>query len=176
MIQKSQFLKCRIVPGFANHATHDVSAVRLFRIWRQGLISSKIITETSYLKLTIEAHKPHYKHNLLAWAIQSTQYGLHHNRNIICDLIPFTHNHKYLEIPILIIWSIITWEGKQMLAWNFKFALTLPSYLESIHSPTIEWKLAELPAILDTGVANTTSTPIEWGQADSHEVVGKGHI
>ena len=29
-----------------------------------------------------------------------------------------THKYKYLEIPHLIIWSIITQEGKQMLAWN----------------------------------------------------------
>ena len=29
-----------------------------------------------------------------------------------------SHNYKYLEILILIIWNIITWEGKQMLSWN----------------------------------------------------------
>ena len=40
----------------------------------------------------------------------------------ICDWIwenlASMHNYKYLEILILIIWSIITQEGKQMLAWN----------------------------------------------------------
>ena len=40
----------------------------------------------------------------------------------ICDWIwenpASTHKYKYLEIPNLIIWSIITQEGKQMLAWN----------------------------------------------------------
>ena len=40
----------------------------------------------------------------------------------ICDWIwenpASTHNYKYLEIPNLIIWGIITQEGKQMLAWN----------------------------------------------------------
>ena len=30
----------------------------------------------------------------------------------------YTHNYKYLEIPILIISGIITKEEKQMLAWN----------------------------------------------------------
>ena len=29
-----------------------------------------------------------------------------------------THNYKYLEIPILIIWRVISWEGKKMLACN----------------------------------------------------------
>ena len=41
---------------------------------------------------------------------------------IICDWIwenpASTHKYKYLEIPNSIIWSIITQEGKQMLAWN----------------------------------------------------------
>ena len=40
----------------------------------------------------------------------------------ICDRIwdypRSTHNYKYLEIPILIIWSIITREGKLILKWN----------------------------------------------------------
>ena len=33
---------------------------------------------------------------------------------------PSTHNYKYLEIPILIIWIIVACEGKQTLVWNFK--------------------------------------------------------
>ena len=40
----------------------------------------------------------------------------------ICDWISenqaSTHNYKYLEIPIVIIWRILTLEGKQILAWN----------------------------------------------------------
>ena len=47
-----------------------------------------------------------------------------------------THNHKYLEIPILIIWNILAWEGKQMLAWNSPKFYT---YLWSIYSPAIDW-------------------------------------
>ena len=60
--------------------------------------------------------------------------------NRICDWIwknpDSTHNYKYLEIPILIIWNIITWEGKQMLAWNLP---RFYSYLYSIYPPTIGW-------------------------------------
>ena len=41
---------------------------------------------------------------------------------VICDWIwenpASMHNYKYIEIPILIIWGVITQEGKQMLAWN----------------------------------------------------------
>ena len=37
---------------------------------------------------------------------------------------------------ILIIWNILAWEGKQMLAWNWPWFF---SYLQSIYSPTIEW-------------------------------------
>ena len=29
------------------------------------------------------------------------------------------HNYKHLEIPILIIWSIVTREGKQIIAWDW---------------------------------------------------------
>ena len=40
----------------------------------------------------------------------------HTRDSLICDWIwekpPSTHNYKYLEIPILIIWSSITQEGK----------------------------------------------------------------
>ena len=36
----------------------------------------------------------------------------------IWDNLASTHNYKYLEISNLIIWSIITQKGKQMLAWN----------------------------------------------------------
>ena len=40
----------------------------------------------------------------------------------ICDWIwenlASTHDYKHLEVPNLIIWSILTKEGKQMLAWN----------------------------------------------------------
>ena len=58
----------------------------------------------------------------------------------ICDQIwdnpPSTHNYKYLEIPILIIWSIITLEGKLILKWNLP---RFYSYSSSIYSPTIGW-------------------------------------
>ena len=62
------------------------------------------------------------------------------NWTIICDFIrenpDSTDNYNYLEITNLIIWSIITQEGKHMLAWNLpKFY----SYLWSIYPPTIEW-------------------------------------
>ena len=39
----------------------------------------------------------------------------------LCNYVtgsPSTHNYKYLEIPILIVWGVISQEGKQMFAWN----------------------------------------------------------
>ena len=47
-----------------------------------------------------------------------------------------THNYKYLEILILIIWSILSQEGKQIFACNLPW---LYSYLWSVHPPTVEW-------------------------------------
>ena len=76
-----------------------------------------------------------------------------------CDLIwekpPSTHNYKYLEIPIVIIWSVVSWEGKQMLAWN---SPRFYSYLYSIYAPTIEWIaswIARHFRLYFTGVAYT---------------------
>ena len=47
---------------------YDVSVMILLRI----NILSKIITETSYPKLTIKPHKLHYKYNLLASLLNSS--------------------------------------------------------------------------------------------------------
>ena len=57
-----------------------------------------------------------------------------------CDWIwekpPSTHNYKSLEIPILIIWRVVSREGKQVLAWN---SPRFYSYLYSTYAPTVEW-------------------------------------
>ena len=58
----------------------------------------------------------------------------------ICDWIweklPSMHNYKYIEMPFVIIWSVVSQEGKQMLAWNSPLFY---SYLYSIYAPTVEW-------------------------------------
>ena len=58
----------------------------------------------------------------------------------ICDWIwekpPSMHNYKSLEIPILIIWGVVSREGKQVLAWN---SPRFYSYLYSTYAPTVEW-------------------------------------
>ena len=68
----------------------------------------------------------------------------------ICDLIwenlPFMHGNKYLEIPILIIWSIVTQEGKQIFSCNLP-RFSTAAYNLSIHQLLSEY-LAELPTIL----------------------------
>ena len=50
---------------------------------------------------------------------------------IICDCIvekpPFMHNYKYLETLILILWSIVTQEGKRILSCNL-LAWNLPQF------------------------------------------------
>ena len=74
-----------------------------------------------------------------------------------------THNYKYLEIPLLIILSIVSWERKQMLACN---PLQFYSYSWSIYTPTVEWIASWIIChfkIVFTGIANTTSTPIGSG-------------
>ena len=74
------------------------------------------------------------------------------------------HNYKYLGIPIVIIWSAASREGKQMLVWN---SLRFYSYLYSIYAPTVEciasWIARHFRQFF-TGVVNTTSTPTGWGR------------
>ena len=59
---------------------------------------------------------------------------------IICEWIwekpPSTHNYKYLEIPFVIIWSVVSQEGKQMLVWN---SPRFYSCLYSTYASTVEW-------------------------------------
>ena len=58
-----------------------------------------------------------------------------------------THNYKYLEIPILIIWSIATWEGNRYLHKICHDSIAI--YNLSIQQLLSE-QLAELPTILDS--------------------------
>ena len=53
-------------------------------------ILSKIITETSYLKLKIKPHKLYYKYNLLGLLVQLAKEPWSYNRNSICK----THNQN----------------------------------------------------------------------------------
>ena len=62
----------------------------------------------------------------------------------IWDMPLFTHNCKYLEIQILIIWIFVTLEGKQILAWN------LPQFYDPTNHQVLTWYAAELPAILES--------------------------
>ena len=59
--------------GVGYEFSFDVSVMILIWIRRQISILSKIITETSYLKLTIKTHESHYKYNLLASAVESAE-------------------------------------------------------------------------------------------------------
>ena len=55
------------------------------------LNNNEIITETSYLKLTIKPHKLHYKcNNLQAQLFGTAEQPWNHNRNIIFKI----HNQK----------------------------------------------------------------------------------
>ena len=100
---------------------------------------------------------------------------------ITCDWIwenHLPHNYKYLEIPNLIISSIVTQELRKADAC-MKFATIL--WLFIVYLFINYWAdsyVAELPTILDIfmGVANTTSTPIGWGMGGSNEYPGKGCI
>ena len=73
---------------------------------------------------------------------------------IICEWISekprFTHNYKYviLEVPILIshiiiiIWSVVSHEGKQIIACNFNFAMVLAIHSLSIYTQAVKWTVS----------------------------------
>ena len=85
---------------------------------------------------------------------------------IKCDWIwekpASTHNYKSLEIPILIVWGVLSREGEQVLVWN---SPQFYRYLYSTHAPTVEW-IASCTVRhfrwFFTGVVNTTSIPPGW--------------
>ena len=74
------------------------------------VLQLKYAIETNLIGASLS--KPH-NGNSLSWFHTSHVQTV---RMIKCDWIwekpPSTHNYKYLEIPILIIWSSITREGK----------------------------------------------------------------
>ena len=70
------------------------------------------------------------------------------------------HNYKYLQIPILIILSVVTWEGHRYLLkiWHYSLAIYNLS-----HHQLLTGYPAEVSTILDspfTGIVNTTSIHI----------------
>ena len=118
---------------------------KIYRTWAVHKFVKKLSLAILRWSSSASHFKDYYKLDMLLNLLYSDVAHLAALRWIlssllICDYIwenpTFTHNYKYLEILILIIWSIITQKGKWILAWK---SSRFYGYLLSIYPPTIGW-------------------------------------